>query len=130
MFITKYVFSDKEYLIFLLVIILADLLAKIYSIRKDKSIKFSYKELLGGFFDKTLKYMAWLVMVHVLVHFTVDNQQNGWFDSFQKILLAILIAKESVSISKHLGFSLPKQVQTILDSIIPKDKNDDTSSNL
>jgi hypothetical protein len=126
-FVTKYIFSDMEYLIFLFVIICADLIAKISHIRKMQDIKFSFRSLLGGFFDKTLKYMAWLVMVHVLVHFTVGSEQNGWFDPFQKTLLAVLIAKECISIANHIGFSFPDKVQALIDSIIPKKDDDDES---
>lgn len=115
-FIKTFIFADVKYLIWLVIVVVLDSLAKVYNLWYVKKEKPSFKMLVDGFLNKSLKYALYLIACYVLVNFEVDGQKLNFLQSFNFLLYGILIIKEVNSITKSLGITLPKQITDIINS--------------
>lgn len=115
-FIKTFIFADVQYLIWLVIVVVLDSLAKVWNLWFVKKEKPSFKLLIDGFLNKTLKYAIYLIACYALVNFEVDGQKLDFLKSFNFLLYGILIIKEVNSITKSLGITLPKQITDIINS--------------
>lgn len=115
-FIQTYVFADIKYLIWLFIVVILDSVAKIWNLWFVKKQKPSFKLLIDGFLNKSLKYAIYLISCYALVNFEVDGVKLEFLQSFNIFLYGILIIKEVNSITKSLGIGLPKQITDIINS--------------
>lgn len=115
-FIQTYVFADIKYLIWLFIVVVLDSVAKIWNLWFVKKEKPSFKLLIDGFLNKSLKYAIYLIACYALVNFEVDGTKLVFLQSFNVFLYGILIIKEVNSITKSLGIVLPKQITDIINS--------------
>lgn len=115
-FIKTFIFADVKYLIWLVIVVVLDSLAKIYNLWFIKKEKPSFKLLIDGFLNKSLKYAIYLIACYALVNFEVDGQKITFLQSFNFLLYGILIIKEVNSITKSLGIGLPKQVSDMINA--------------
>lgn len=115
-FIQTYVFADIKYLIWLFIVVVLDSVAKIWNLWFVKKEKPSFKLLIDGFLNKSLKYAIYLIACYALVNFEVDGTKLAFLQSFNVFLYGILIIKEVNSITKSLGIVLPKQITDIINS--------------
>lgn len=115
-FIKTFIFADVKYLIWLVIVVVLDSLAKVYNLWFVKKEKPSFKLLIDGFLNKSLKYAIYLIACYALVNFEVDGQKITFLQSFNFLLYGILIIKEVNSITKSLGITLPKQITDIINS--------------
>jgi toxin secretion/phage lysis holin len=103
-FIEVYVFSDWEFLKFLLVLIGIDTILGIW--KGWRSYKLS-SEAFSRLFVKMLVYLAFLVLAHGLAHFTVEGEKNSLFGWFSSIAYSAIMVRESLSILENLSFINP-----------------------
>lgn len=115
-FIQTFIFDDAKYLVWLIIVIVLDSVAKLYSLWFVEKQKPSFKILIDGFLNKSLKYAIYLIACYALVNFEVGGQKVEFLQSFNLFLYGILIIKEVNSITKRLGIGLPKQITDIINS--------------
>lgn len=115
-FIKTFIFADVKYLIWLIIVVVLDSIAKVYNLWYVKKEKPSFKLLVDGFLNKSLKYAIYLIACYALVNFEVDGQKLEFLKSFNFLLYGILIIKEVNSITKSLGITLPKQITDVINS--------------
>lgn len=113
-FIKTFIFADVQYLVWLVIVVILDSLAKVWNLWYVKKEKPSFKLLIDGFLNKTLKYAIYLITCFALVNFEVGGQKLDFLQSFNFLLYGILIIKEVNSITKSLGITLPKQITDII----------------
>jgi hypothetical protein len=116
LFIKTYIFADAKFLVWLIIVILLDSIAKLYNLWFVKKQKPSLKLLLDGFLNKSLRYTIYLIGCYALVNFEVDGAKVAFLQSFNVFLYGILIIKEVNSITKSLGIGLPKPIADIINS--------------
>jgi len=115
-FMQTYLFSDLKYLIWLLVVVILDSLAKLYSLWFVEIVKPSFKIFIDKFLNKSFKYTIYLIASYALVNFEVDGKKMEFLQVFNVILYGILIVKEVLSIMHSLQMKLPKQITDIINS--------------
>ena len=113
-FIKVFIFADIRYLIWLLVVIVLDIGAKLYDIWFTKKEKPDFSELINKLLNKTMKYSLYLIASHVLINFEVGGESFGFLKAFNPFVYGVLIIKEVDSIMKNLGMKLPKQLTNII----------------
>ena len=112
--IGKYVFGDSEYLIFLFVVIALDLITgitKAWVAGGYKSVTSSgIRQTVGKF----IQYAAFLIVTHVLCHFTVNGNEVaplGFVDTWAFTLLMLIEVKSVyeniIAINPSLDFMKP-----------------------
>lgn len=116
----KYVFSDFDFLGFLFVAMVVDAIAKMKALKGTG--QFEWKKMFDGTMKKMSKYGLWLIICHVLVYYTVSGEKNVFFGYFESALLSILMAREAISVSKNLNFTLPKDFSDLLQRLAPSKK--------
>jgi toxin secretion/phage lysis holin len=108
-FVEQYLFSDWEFLKFLLILITIDTVLGMvlgWKSRKLSSSRFA------KLFVKMIVYLTFLVLVHILAHFTVEGEKNNLFNWFSSIAYAGIMVRESLSILENLSGINPNLLPT------------------
>ena len=102
-FINKYIFSDWNFIGFLLVMVILDTLTGIIRAYKLRNV---FSMQLRGLFRKIIEYGIALIVTHVLCSYQGEGSQSTFvqyvipsFDSFMKFLI---LAAEALSINENL----------------------------
>ncbi len=102
--IAKYVFSDWEFAVFLLVAMIVDTVVGLVKAWRDKVIsRAGYTQVL----IKTIIYFSILVISHVLTHFLVHGENNGLFGWIDNVFYVALILREAISIIRNVAIIYP-----------------------
>ncbi len=98
-YIETYIFADWQFLNFLLVLLSLDGILEIYIAYKNKVFNF---KSIGLLFQKALIYTCFLVLVHILSHFTVEGEKNSFFGWFNGFAYLAIIVRESIYILENM----------------------------
>ncbi len=107
--VQTYVFADWEFMKFLLVLVAIDTALSFYQHYQSHSINSKRFALI---IPKLIGYFILLILSHVIVHFTVEGEQNSLFGWFETFCYSAIIVRESLSILEHFSLLFP--------SIVPK----------
>jgi len=111
-FIDKYLFSDWETAIFLIVAIAIDSALGVYLALKNK--EFTFQKMFNKMLEKTLIYMSWLVLIHILVSFKIKGEINNTLSWFEYVGYTVIFTKEAISVVKKIGSLKPDLVPDFL----------------
>jgi len=103
----KYVFSDWEYMMFLIILMVLDTLLGVYKHAKLRTISSS---AWSKVIDKMVSYFSLLIIVHVMSHFTIDGEEIVVLNWVKYLAYSSLIVKESISVIENVGAISPKFV--------------------
>lgn len=110
----KYIFSDTEYLGWLFVAVMLDLITGITKAWVQGGIKNITSQGLRMTIIKFIQYGAFLIITHVLVHFTVNGNNIsplGFIDNWAFSLLILIeiksVYENIVAINPKLDFIKP-----------------------
>jgi toxin secretion/phage lysis holin len=95
-----YIFSDWQFVLFLLTMIIVDTALGTYNAWKKKNLE---SKAWARFFEKILLYGCVLVMSHVLIKFTIGGAATGLFDWVDDVLYCAIMVRESISILENVG---------------------------
>lgn len=95
-----YVFSDWQFGLFLLTIIIVDTVLGTYKAWKQKNLE---SRAYARLFEKILLYGGALIMSHVLMRFTISGEASGFFDWTDDVLYCGIMVRESISILENIG---------------------------
>lgn len=95
----KYVFSDWEFLFFLIVIISID---TFFGLWKYWKLNLLSSKGFGRFFTKCIIYFAVLVLTHLLTSFTVKGVVNPVFGWIDHLMYSMIIVREAISIFENI----------------------------
>ena len=95
----KYIFSDWQFLVFLLILTALDTILGLYRAWLKKELS---SQIFSRVFTKLLLYLSMLVLTHVLVSFTVEGAKNSIFGWFSSVAYAGIMVRESLSILENL----------------------------
>ena len=98
-FVEQYLFSDWEFLKFLLILVGIDTVLGVYLGWKNFRLSSS---TFSKLFMKMIVYLLFLVLTHILAHFTVNGEKNTLFDWFSSIAYAGIMVREGLSILENL----------------------------
>lgn len=102
--VSKYVFADWEFAIFLLVAMIVDTVVGLVKAWQEKSIsRAGYTQV----FIKTIIYFSILVISHVLTHFLINGRENGLFGWIDNVFYVALILREAISIIRNVAIIYP-----------------------
>jgi toxin secretion/phage lysis holin len=103
-FIETYLFSDWQFLKFLLILITIDTCLGVY-------LSWMHYEVSSyGFakvFQKLVVYLVFLVLIHILCHFTVYGERNTLFTWLTSLGYGGILVREGISILEHLALINP-----------------------
>lgn len=117
----KYLFSDWQYLIFLIILVGIDSLLGAYAAYKRQELS---SKGWGKIIEKLLIYFSFLVMTHVLMFVTINGQKVtllSWLDD--TLFFAILI-REAISVVENAALINPGLVPKWLLSKLKSFDND------
>ena len=123
-FIKKYIFADFNYLIFLFVLMVLDVLSKIYYLAEHGQ-KFDFDVLLKKFALKLLKYLVFVSAMHVFFKVQIDGRQIEYGFYLKYLVYSLLITMDARSIFANLGIKLPAEIQRYFDRNKTKETEDD-----
>jgi phage-related holin len=103
-FTEKYVFADWQFLNFFVVLVTIDTVLGWYKACKGGS--FSIK-LLHMLIQKIIIYICFLVLVHIVSHFTIEGEKNSFFTWFNSFAYSAIIVRESISVLENMGAIRP-----------------------
>jgi toxin secretion/phage lysis holin len=114
-FIETYLFQDWQFLKFLLILIVLDtVLGLINSWKKRQVSSYGFGKLI----TKLVLYLFFLVLIHVLCHFTVAGAQTHLFDWLNTLACSAIMLRESISILENLALINKKIIPTwVLDRL-------------
>lgn len=95
-----YVFSDWQFVLFLLIMIVVDTALGTYKAWKKRSLE---SRAYARLFEKILLYGSVLVMSHVLIRFPVSGTATGLFDWVDDVLYCAIMVREAISIVENVG---------------------------
>jgi hypothetical protein len=98
-FIETYMYADWQFLNFLVVLIAINSLLGLYVQYK----KHTLTKLISLWLQKVLIYACYLILVHIISHFTIEGEKNQYFGWFNGIANAALIIRESIYILENMG---------------------------
>jgi phage-related holin len=99
-FIETYMYADWQFLNFLVVLVAINSLLGLYVQYKNHTLKWI---LVSLWFQKILIYACYLILVHIISHFTIEGEKNQYFGWFNGIANAALIIRESIYILENMG---------------------------
>lgn len=113
---TKYIFNEFDYLVFLLILIGLDSLAKAYQLLfiNTNNEVFSRDKFFKGNAKKAFKYSIFLIAVHVACNFAVKGDKIEIPKGISMAMYSFLIAIEVNSIFTKIGFKTPKIILDLL----------------
>ena len=103
-FIETYLYSDWQFLKFLLIVIAIDTCLGVWLSFKNHNVssgKFS------RLFNKLVLYLVFMVLTHILCHYTVEGAQNNLFGWFSSLAYSGIMVRESLSIVENLSALYP-----------------------
>lgn len=104
-FFNKYIFSDWEFLPFIIVLIALDTLTGVWkSVKRHDFSSYSF----GGFMTKVILYAVFLAVIHNLTNFSQKETVVAMFSWVQQLCYAALVVREAVSIIENIGVIAPK----------------------
>ncbi len=120
----KYLFSDWEFLKFLLLIVGLDTCLGIWSNYKAHTIS---SRGFSKLFTKCIIYFSLLILTNLLTKYCVDGVQNSLFNWLDNVIYCAIIVREAISVLEHMTAISPG----ILPSwILKRLKQFDESGNL
>lgn len=105
----KYVFSDWEFLGFLIVIVAIDTATGLW---KAVVLKRANSTDFGGFIIKVVVYGLFLAVIHIIVAFPKSPLAKEIFAWVDDLGYSALIVRESISIIENLGVIKPNLIPT------------------
>lgn len=106
-FFQKYVYNDWNFLIFLGVLMLVDLITGILKSVKKSGWSSIQSKGIRDTGIKLIEYGAFLITIHVLVAFQVDGKPLGWLSYGDELGYSFLIVVEAKSIFENLQATNP-----------------------
>jgi toxin secretion/phage lysis holin len=103
-FVNKYIFSDWQFAVFLVVICGVDTLLGAYKAIKLKEFSSKGFEMV---FKKIIIYTCTLITVHVLVHFSIGNKAASVFAWFDYVIFSAIMVREAISIFENIAIIDP-----------------------
>lgn len=107
LFFQKYVYNDWNFLIFLGVLMLVDLITGILKSVKKSGWSSIQSKGIRDTGIKLIEYGAFLITIHVLVAFQVDGKPLGWLSYGDELGYSFLIVVEAKSIFENLQATNP-----------------------
>lgn len=95
-----YIFSDWQFVLFLLIMIVVDTALGTYKAWKKKTLE---SRAYARLFEKILLYGCVLVMSHVLIRFPISGTATGLFDWADDVLYCAIMVREAISIVENVG---------------------------
>lgn len=95
-----YIFSDWQFVLFLIVIILVDTVLGTYNAWKKKTLE---SRAYARLFEKILIYGGILITSHVLISFTISGTATGLFNWVDDLLFCMIMVREAISICENIG---------------------------
>jgi len=95
-----YIFSDWQFVAFLIAIVLVDTILGTYKAWKGKTLE---SRAYARLFEKILLYGAVLVTSHILISFPLSGTPNGLFTWCDDVLYCAMIVREAISILENVG---------------------------
>lgn len=102
--IEKYLYKDWSFLIWLFILIGIDTTTGIWKAYKKKEIS---SKSFGQVITKTIIYGIFLIVIHALQNYTINNVSNTIFDWVASIAMGTLIVREAISIFENLASIAP-----------------------
>lgn len=103
-FIEQYVFADWQFLTFLGVLVSIDTLLGLIKSFKMRSLSGKFFGLVAG---KIIIYVCFLVLAHILSHYTIEGEKNSFFGWFNNVAYSAVIVRESISVLENMGAIRP-----------------------
>lgn len=128
-FIKKYIFGDFNYLIFVFVMMVLDVLSKIYYLSENKQ-KFDFEIMLKKFSQKFLKYMIFVSAMHVFFKVEIEGRTIEYGFYLKYLAYSLLITLDARSIFANLGIKLPAEIQRFFERNKSKETEDDIKNNI
>lgn len=98
--VEKYIFSDWEFLMFLVVLVACDTILGFYKAWKSKTIE---SKAWGQVIEKFLLYSMVLIVANVLTKFTVNGDTSSIFNWIDDVFFGALLVREAISILENIG---------------------------
>lgn len=95
-----YIFSDWQFVFFLVIIVLVDTILGTYKAYKKKTLE---SRAYARLFEKILLYGGILIMSHVLISFPISGTATGLFDWVDDVLYCAMMVREAISILENVG---------------------------
>ena len=95
-----YIFSDWQFVLFLIVIILVDTVLGTYNAWKKKTLE---SRAYARLFEKILIYGGILITSHVLISFTISGTATGLFNWVDDLIFCTIMVREAISICENIG---------------------------
>lgn len=99
--INKYLFTDWSFLKWLVVLLILDLLTGIWKSYSKKEAMTSRG--LRMTLSKVIQYSVFLIVIHVLVHFTIDGERVTMLDWLDDYAYTFLMCIEARSIWENIN---------------------------
>lgn len=97
--IETYLFADWQFLKFLLVLIALDTMLGVAWAWRTKTVS---SRTFSRLLTKLFVYVAFLVLIHVLCHFTVEGVRSGLFAWLTSLAYGAILIREGISILENL----------------------------
>jgi len=107
-FFQKYIFNDTEYLAWLLIAVMLDLITGITKAWVQGGHKNITSQGLRMTVIKFIQYGAFLIITHVLVHFTVNGESISPVSFIDRWAYSLLILIEAKSVYENIVAINPK----------------------
>lgn len=109
--INKYIFSDWEFINFLVVICAVDTILGFYKSVKLKNISSRGFSMV---FKKIIIYSCALITSHAMVNYTIGGKVNSLFGYFDFVVFSSIMIREGISIFENIAVidptALPKKI--------------------
>lgn len=103
-FFNSYVFSDWDFLPFIVVLVVLDTFTGVWkSFKRNDFSSYSF----GGFMTKVILYAVYLFVVHNLTNFSNKDTVKEIFSWVEQLGYAAIIVRESISIIENIGAIRP-----------------------
>lgn len=103
-FINKYVFSDWDFLPFIVILVIVDTVTGIWkSVKKNDFSSYAF----GAVLTKVILYALYFVVIHNLTNFSQNDFVITLFTWVQQLGYAAIIVREAVSIIENMGIISP-----------------------
>ncbi len=96
----QYIFNDWQFLNFLIVLVIVDTVLGFYKAYKTRTLGIRMVHLL---FQKIIIYICFLVVAHIVSHFTIAGEKNNFFTWFNSFAYSAIIIRESISVLENMG---------------------------
>ncbi len=107
LFFETYVFADWQFLIFFLMLLTIDTILTVYKAVTCGNISI---KLVSIFLQKVLMYVCFLVLVHIVSHYTINGEKNSFFGWLNNVAYSALVVQESIFILESISSIRPELV--------------------